>query len=199
MIDYSRLKGEIPNKVYDELLDTCTRFKLTSSLRLAHFLAQCAHESSNFTRVQENLNYSAEGLLKTFKKYFTEESAHYYARNPVAIASLVYANRNGNGDEESQEGWLYRGEGYIQLTGKDNFRGFDKIVPENIEMYPELVGTKYPMLSSGWFWNSRNINNVADIGSSEQDVANVTKKVNGGMKGLHERIVWFNKFYNLLK
>lgn len=199
MIDYSKLHGVIPNKVYDELLEVCTKYKIISSLRLAHFLSQCAHESANFTRTTENLNYSAEGLLKTFKKYFTEESAHEYARNPVAIASRVYANRNGNADEESQEGWLYRGEGYIQLTGKDNFIAFGKTVPENIELNPELVATKYPLLSSAWFWNSRNINNVADIGHSEQDVANVTKKVNGGMNGLHERVVWFDKFYNLLK
>lgn len=199
MIDYSKLNGVIPDKVYTELLDCCTRFRIASPLRLAHFLAQCAHESANFTRTEENLNYSAEGLLKTFKKYFNEESAHYYARNPVAIASLVYANRNGNADEESQEGWLYRGFGYIQLSGKANAAAFDKIVPENILMLPELIATKYPLLSAGWYWDSRRANDTADKGFSEQDIANVTKKVNGGMNGLHERIVWFNKFYNLLK
>jgi putative chitinase len=125
MIDYSKLTKHLPEHVYVQILDVVIKYKINTPLRLAHFLAQCHHESAGFNVVEENLNYSAEGLLRTFKKYFTPEQANEYAHNKVKIASRVYANRMGNGDEASQEGWLYRGRGYIQLTGKDNYAAFN--------------------------------------------------------------------------
>lgn len=197
-VDINVLKGNIPDVVYDQLFDSCTSFKIQTPLRLAHFLAQCSHESAAFTRVEENLNYSAERLLKVFPKYFTRESAEKYAHNNVMIASRVYADRMGNRDETSQDGWKFRGRGYIQLTGKDNYQRFGSKVSENLLTDPDLVATKYPLLSAAWFWDSKNLNELADMGSTENEVATITRKVNGGFNGLEERTKLFNKFYELL-
>lgn len=197
MINYNALKSEIPAAAFDNLEDCSTRFQINTPLRMSHFLAQCAHESGGFQRLTENLNYSAAGLLKTFKKYFNEETAEECAHHPVDIASIVYANRMGNGNEESQEGWLYRGRGYIQLTGRENYQKFDLVVPENIIENPDLVATKYPLLSAAWFWHSRDLNKIADMGATENEIAAITKKINGGMNGIAERTAWFEKFYRV--
>jgi len=197
-IDINVLKGKIPDVVYDQLFDACTFFKIQTPLRLAHFLAQCSHESARFTRVEENLNYSENGLRSTFNKYFTIDQSREYAHNKVKIASRVYANRMGNGDEASQEGWKFRGRGYIQLTGKENYERFGSKVSENLLNEPDLVATKYPLLSAAWFWDSKNLNEIADAGSTENEVALITKKVNGGYHGLEERTILFNKFHELL-
>lgn len=194
MIDYSKLTKHLPEHVYVQILDVVIKYKINTPLRLAHFLSQCHHESAGFKLVEENLNYSAEGLLKTFKKYFTPEQAQEYAHNKVRIASRVYANRMGNGDEASQEGWLYRGRGYIQLTGKDNYAALNDQLPGDIIKNPDLVATSYPMLSAAWFWDHNKINDVADIGFSND----VTKKVNGGLNGWSERFDLFNHFYVIL-
>jgi putative chitinase len=198
MINYTALKSALPAAAFDNLESCATRFQINTPLRMAHFLAQCAHESGGFRRTTENLNYSVDGLLKTFKKYFNEDTAQKYAHHPVAIASHVYANRMGNGDEESQEGWIYRGRGYIQLTGKDNYTAFDLIAPENIVANPDLVATQYPLLSAAWFWDSRKLNQIADQGATENEIAAITKKINGGMNGIAERTEWFYRFYGLL-
>ena len=195
MINIKNVESLIPSTVYDELLDTCPRFGLTTPLRLAHFLSQCHHESAGFTRVEENLNYSAHGLLSTFPKYFDEVSAEGYAHNPGMIGSHVYANRMGNGAEESQEGYTYRGRGFIQITGKDNYSGFGNAVPDDILDSPELVATKYPLFSAGWFWGLNKLNDLADGGADQQNVANVTKRINGGYKGLEERLRLFDRYY----
>ena len=135
-----------------------------------------------------------------FKKYFpTDFKAKEYERKPQKIANLVYGNRMGNGPEASGEGFKYRGRGYIQLTGKVNYAAFDKVVPENILETPDIVATKYPLLSAAWFWNSRKLNELADRGVTELEVAAITKKVNGGTIGLVDRIEHFKKFYNILK
>ncbi len=197
-VDINVLKCDIPDVVFEQLFDACTSFKIQTPLRLAHFLAQCSHESAAFTRVEENLNYSAERLLKVFPKYFTRESAEKYAHNNVMIASRVYADRMGNRDETSQDGWKFRGRGYIQLTGKDNYQRFGSKVSENLLTDPDLVATKYPLLSAAWFWDSKNLNELADMGSTENEVATITRKVNGGFNGLEERTKLFNKFYELL-
>ncbi|MDD5227821.1 MAG: peptidoglycan-binding protein [Methylococcales bacterium] len=197
-LDLNKLVGHIPDVVINQIPDCATEFQINTPLRLAHFLAQCAHESGGFKATQENLNYSAEGLKKTFSKYFPGNLADSYARQPEKIASRVYASRMGNGDEASKEGYKYRGRGYIQLTGKDNYSTFDKSVDDDILNNPDLVSEKYALLSAAWFWNSRSLNSSADKGSSDAVVTEITKKVNGGINGLDERIKNFKKYYALL-
>ena len=197
MIDYSKLRKHLPAEVFDQILDVILLYKIDTPLRLAHFLAQCHHESNGFRVVEENLNYSAKGLLKTFPKYFNEKSAEEYEHNKVRIASRVYANRMGNGDEESQDGWLYRGRGYIQLTGKDNYAAFNDRLPEDIVSNPDLVATKYPMLSAAWFWDKNKINDVIDD-DNEASICDVTKKVNGGLNGLEDRMQLFEHYSDIL-
>ena len=128
-----KLRGHIPDAVIAMIPDTAAKFQINTPLRLAHFLAQCGHESGGFRATQENLNYSAKGLNGIFKKYFpTEAAAAPYARQPQKIASKVYANRMGNGTEASGEGYKFRGRGYIQLTGKDNYTAFGKSIGEDM-------------------------------------------------------------------
>lgn len=199
-MDINKLKGAVPDEVLSQIPSVMEKFQINTPLRLCHFLAQCAHESGNFKAVSENLNYGAKGLLGTFKKYFpTEAKALQYERKPEKIANLVYASRMGNGDEASGDGFKYRGRGYIQLTGKINYESFDKVVEENVTTNPDLVATKYPLLSAAWFWNSRTLNILADKGATDADVTAITKKVNGGTHGLDDRIAKFKKFYGLLK
>lgn len=194
------LKGHVPDSVLKQLDFVKEHFKINTPLRLAHFLSQCAHESGNFKLTKENLNYSAEGLNKTFKKYFpTLESAKGYARKPEKIASKVYANRMGNGDEASKDGFKYLGRGFIQLTGKANYSEFDKSVPEDIISTPELVAIKYPLASAAWFWNKNGLNALADKGASDAVITSITKRINGGTIGLEDRIAHFHKFYSALK
>ena len=195
MIDYSKLTKHLPEHVYVQILDVVIKYQINTPRRLAHFLAQCHHESSGFNVVEENLNYSAEGLIRTFKKYFTPEQANEYAHNKVKIASRVYANRMGNGDEESQEGWLYRGRGYIQLTGKDNYAALNDQLPGDILKNPDLVATRYPMLSAAWFWDHNNINDLCD----NETIEDVTRKVNGGLNGIVDRSRLFYDYLDILK
>lgn len=198
-MDINKLKGHIPDSVITQIPSVMSQYQINTELRLCHFLSQCAHESLNFKATSENLNYSAKALMGTFKKYFpTEDKAKLYERQPEKIANLVYANRMGNGNEASGDGWKYRGRGFIQLTGKVNYQSFDKVVPEDILVTPDLVATKYPLLSAGWYWNSRNINAEADRGDTELIITAVTKLINGGTNGLIDRIELFNKFYSLL-
>jgi len=199
-MDINKLKGHIPDEVLKQLPDTIAKFELNTSLRLAHFLAQAGHESGGFKLVRENINYGAKGLLGVFKKYFpTQAKANLYERNPEKIANLVYGNRMGNGVEASGDGFKFRGRGYIQLTGKDNYKSFDSVVPENIVDNPDLVATKYPLLSAAWFFHKNSIHRIADEGASDATVTRVTKRVNGGTIGLLDRLKHFKKYYNLLK
>jgi putative chitinase len=199
-MDINKLKGAVPDEVLSQIPGVMEKFQINTPLRLCHFLAQCAHESGNFKVVNENLNYGAKGLLGIFKKYFpTEAKAKEYERQPEKIANRVYADRMGNGPESSGDGFKYRGRGYIQLTGKVNYQSFDKVVDENTTDNPDLVATKYPLLSAAWFWNSRTLNILADKGATDADVTAITKKVNGGTHGLDDRIAKFKKFYGLLK
>ena len=198
-MNLAKLKGHVPDSVIAQIQFIQSNYKVNTLLRLSHFLAQCGHESANFRAVKENLNYSAEGLNKTFKKYFpTLESAKDYARQPERIASKVYANRMGNGNEASKDGFKYLGRGFIQLTGKANYLEFDKSVPEDIIANPELVATKYPLASAAWFWNKNGLNEIADKGATDAVVKSITKRVNGGTIGLEDRIQHFNEFYSLL-
>ena len=194
------LKGHIPDAVIAQIPDTAARFNITSPLRLAHFLSQCGHESGGWKAVRENLNYSAKGLQGIFKKYFpTATLAQAYERQPEKIANRVYANRMANGDENSGDGYKYRGRGYIQLTGKDNYKKFDATVPEDITNNPDLVATKYPLASAAFFFNSNKLWSICDQGATPAVVTAVTKRVNGGTIGLPDRIKHFNEYYNLLK
>ena len=230
-MDTTKLTGVIPVSVLTQIPDVMIKFEINTPLRLAHFLAQCAHESANFTLVEENLNYSAEGLLKIFPKYFTAETAALYAHQPIKIASRVYANRMGNGSETFQDGYLYRGRGYIQITGKENYTAFAKSIAspvviavtdatptwqlkqidllakettapttpvEDIVGHPELVATKYPLESGAWFFKSHGLLPICDIGATDDVVTAVTKRVNGGINGLPDRLAQFKKFYPLL-
>ena len=147
----------------------------------------------------EKLNYSAKSLTTTFGKYFPGTLSESYARRPQMIANRVYASRMGNGDEASGDGYTFRGRGYIQLTGKANYVEFDKVVVENILASPNLVATQYPLLSAAWFWNKNNLNAIADKGNSVDIVTAVTKRVNGGINGLPDRIKHFDEYYALLK
>ena len=121
-----------------------------------------------------------------------------YERKPEKIANLVYANRMGNGDKASGDGYRFRGRGYIQLTGKDNYSAFDKTVDENILENPDLVATKYPLASAAWFFHKNGLQKIADEGATDAVVTKVTKKVNGGTIGLPDRIKHFNEYYKLL-
>ena len=155
MID--KLKGHIPDTVIEMISDTAAKFQINTPIRLAHFLAQCGHESGGFRATQENLNYSAKGLNGIFKKYFpTEASAVDYARKPQKIANKVYANRMGNGTEASGDGYKFRGRGALQLTGKSNYEAFSKYLgkPEIIDN-PDLVATEYVFESAIFFFEKK--------------------------------------------
>lgn len=198
-MDLTKLKAHVPEAVLAQIPQVMTTFQINTPLRLCHFLAQCAHESGNFVAVRENLNYGAAGLLRIFKKYFpTEAKAKEYERKAEKIANLVYAGRMGNGPEASGDGYKFRGRGFIQLTGKTNYAAFDKCVAEDILADPDLVASKYPLLSAAWFWDSRKLNAVADKGATDADVTAITKVVNGGTHGLDDRVAKFKKFYAAL-
>lgn len=193
-----KLKGHIPENVIAQIPDTAAKFNITNNLRLAHFLAQCGHESAGFKLVNENLNYSADGLKKIFPKYFPGNLAEGYARNPEKIASKVYGGRMGNGPEATKEGFKFRGRGYIQLTGKENYTNFAKFIGEDTVNNPDLVATKYPLASAAFFFNSNKLWAICDKGATDAVVTEVTKRVNGGTIGLPDRIKHFKEYYQLL-
>jgi putative chitinase len=193
------LKGHIPDAVISQIPDAAKKFNITNPLRLAHFLAQCGHESAGFKAIQENLNYSADGLKKIFPKYFPGNLAEGYAKNPEKIASKVYGSRMGNGDETTKEGFKFRGRGYIQLTGKDNYTKFAKFIGEDTVSNPDLVATKYPLASAAFFFDSNKLWAICDKGADDATVTAVTKRVNGGTIGLPDRIKHFKEYFALLK
>jgi putative chitinase len=188
-----QVKAILPgNKDPEEWMDALNKilpaYRINNKMRVAGFLAQCCHESNNFKVLEENLNYSAEGLNKIFPKYFIKSGrdAAKFAKQPEKIANIVYGGRMGNGDEKSGDGYRYRGRGVIQLTGKDNYTAFgrDANVNRTPEQVIEYLSTKRGALASAaWYWNSRNLNDVADTG----DIVKMTKLVNGGTIGLEDR------------
>jgi len=198
-LNIEKLKGHIPDAVIAQIPETAKKFNITNNLRLAHFLAQCGHESGGFKAVSENLNYSANGLKKIFGKYFPGNLNESYARQPEKIAARVYASRMGNGDETTKEGFKFRGRGYIQLTGKSNYTNFTKFIGEDCISNPDLVATKYPLASAAFFFDSNKLWSICDKGSDDATVTAVTKRVNGGTIGLPDRIKHFKEYYNLLK
>ncbi len=197
MVD--KLQGHLPVAVLSEIPLIMQKFGIENRLRLSHFLAQTAHESGNFKHTVENMNYSADGLLKIFSKYFKDRAtAEMYARKPEMIGSRVYANRMGNGDEASKEGFKFRGRGYIQLTGKDNYKQFSDFIGEDCIANPDLVATKYPLTSAAFFFNKNGIWSLCDKGATKNEIVAVTKRVNGGTIGLDDRIHHFEKIHQLL-
>ncbi len=173
------------------------KFRIATPLRVAQFIAQIGVESASLNATVENLNYSANALLRVFGKYFpTEAMANDYARQPEKIANRVYANRMGNGDEESGDGWRYRGRGLIQLTGKNNYETCGKEIDQPLENTPEIV-TQNPniaVMTACWYWNSRNLNRYAD----RDDVKKITKLINGGYHGFDERKAFLAKAKEVL-
>jgi putative chitinase len=186
---------------YEAMVEQLPQFNITTPKRVAAFVAQCAHESADFTVLTENLNYSADALNKLFGKYFAaagRDSAPYH-RKPEMIANVIYANRMGNGDTASGEGWKFRGRGPIQLTGKSNYWSFASDFfedPETVMNDPDLVTDDIPtaLYSAIWFWNKNNLNKEADAG----DIKAMTKKINGGYIGLEDRIKHYNHAIEVL-
>lgn len=206
-IDLSKLENHLPKFIYDQLPNAIRNGEVTDEQyknRLTHFISQCAHESQNFTRLTENLNYSYEGLLKTFKKYFTPTEAADYAHQPERIANRIYASRMGNGDESSGDGFRFRGRGALQLTGKQNYYDLDNFIHNSNTSYfgvvakPELVATDYALLSATWFFDKNNIWQECDYGGDDNRIKVITRMINGGIKGLDERIKLFRKFEQIL-
>lgn len=195
----ANLASKLPAAASKYMLEVVTRYNITQPLRLAHFMAQIAHESGNFQFVAENLNYSADSLLKVFPKYFKDKAtADKYARNPEMIGSRVYGSRMGNGDEASKEGFKFRGRGYLQLTGKDNYKAFSDFIKEDCVANPDLVSTKYPMDSAIWFFDKNKLWDICDKGAGDDIVTLVRKRVNGGTIGLQDTISKFKTYHALL-
>jgi putative chitinase len=197
----SQLKQMVPGithvdhwiEAFDQLLPD---YEINTPKRIAAFIAQCAHESGGFRFLKENLNYKAESLMKTFPKYFSDrDTANAYAKQPVKIANRVYANRMGNGDEASGDGYKYCGRGLIQLTGKSNYSWFAaslEISPDEASAYLETF--EGAAQSACWFWESNNLNVEADAG----DIKKMTKKINGGYIGLDDRIKHYEHALHIL-
>ena len=171
---------------YEALEQLLPDYDINTPARVAHFVAQCAHESNNFLFIKENLNYKAVSLRKTFPKYFpTDEIAAQYALKPERIANRVYASRMGNGDEASGDGWRYCGRGLIQLTGKDNYTFFAGSLDIPVEQAAEYLSTfEGAAQSACFFWEQNNLNRFADA----NDVKGITRAINGGYIGLEDRI-----------
>ena len=174
------------------LNEAMDRFDISSSERMAAFLAQIAHESGQLTRLSENLTYSAQRLMQVWPKRFPSmEKARQYERNPEKLANNVYAKRLGNGDEASGDGWRYRGRGLIQLTGRDNYRAAAQGIDLPLEDDPDLLLQPGPAaLSAAWFWKSHGLNELADASA---DFSTITKRINGGTVGLNERVAFWEK------
>jgi putative chitinase len=193
MLTLSQLKQLLPKNPYVEhwhhaLEQLFPDYDITTPKRMAAFIAQCSHESGGFMVLKENLNYKAATLRKIFPKYFpNDQIAQEYASKPnkqVAIASRVYANRMGNGDEASQEGWKFCGRGLIQLTGKSNYQAFADSLEMDINDVPEYLATfEGAAQSACWFWETNKLNQWADAG----DILTLTKRINGGTIGLEDR------------
>ena len=167
-----------------------TEFEINTPARRAMFLAQCCHESGHFRAVSENLNYKAESLARVFPKYFKDVDPNDYAKQPEKIANRVYASRMGNGDEESGDGYRFRGRGLIQLTGKSNYTACSEDLEVDLLENPDYLTTpEGAARSAAWFWNANDLNKYADA----DDIVGCTKRVNGGTIGLEERTELYNE------
>ena len=212
MIAVEKLSLVLPSSLVFEMQGCLERFEINTALRSSHFIAQIKHESGDFKRVEENLNYkSAERLAQIFRADFDAdkdkvidpeeiEFAKKYVGQPERIANFVYANQNGNGNEASGDGWRFRGRGYMQTTGRANYRALALAMnDETIMLKPEILATpKYACLSAGYFWGARKLNALADQGNTVEIVKAITKIINGGYNGLEDRIHHFGEIYTHL-
>ena len=189
------------NNTLKGLNDCLIMFNINTPLRVNHFLSQILHESGELTVLKENLLYSAKGLMTTFKKYFpTLESTNGYVKNQAKIANKVYANRMGNGDEASGDGFKFRGRGTLQTTGHDNYKSLSDYTKIDFVKNPELLETlQYAFMSAGYFWYKNNLNTIADKGNTDEIITAVRKRVNGGTNGLLDTISKFRKCEKIIK
>lgn len=173
------------DKFAEPLEKAMEKFEINTTKRQSAFLAQIAHESASLSRVEENLNYSVTGLITIFPRYFrTAADAEVYARKPQKIANRVYANRMGNGNEASGDGWRYRGKGPIQITGKDNHKVIGDALDYDFVAKPDdLLLPGAGAMSAAWFWKKNGLNELADAGNFEK----ITKRINGGLTGIEDR------------
>jgi putative chitinase len=180
----------------DPLNETFERYKINTPLRQAAFIGQCGHECANFKILEENLNYRAETLIRIWPKRFpTLEFAKQYEKNPKKIANSVYANRMGNRDEASGDGYRFRGRGCLQTTGSANYYHAGQALGVDLIMEPDLLSTpKYAALAAGFFWDTHKLNQLADV----RDYVAMTKKINGGTIGLQDRIKHINHAFDIL-
>lgn len=193
------LLTKLPKRVLDELPSIINKYQIDTPLRMSHFLSQCHHESGGFKSTTENMKYSSARLLQVFPKHFKSlDDTKGYAMHPERIGNKVYANRLGNGNESSGDGYKYRGRGYIQVTGKNKYIILDKMLNEDIVSNPDLIALKYPLFSAAWFWDSVKLNSIADKGATMEICEQVTKKVNGGKLGLLARYKMLVYYYELL-
>lgn len=195
-LDEILLDNVYVNDWYNSLSEYLPQHDITTPERIAAFISQCSHESANFTRLTENLNYRWESLRRVFPKYFPNDKiAKQYEKNQKAIASRVYANRMGNGTEASGEGWAYKGRGLIQLTGKSNYQAFANFAGISLAETPAfLETTDGAVLSACWYWETNSLNRYADV----SDIKGLTKAINGGYNGLDDRIEKFNKVMEII-
>lgn len=175
---------------FNELNELLPVFGINTVARVAAFVAQTAHESGGYKALTENLNYSGDALCRVWPKHFNADNKDHYNRNPEAIANRAYRNRMGNGDEETGDGWAYRGRGLIQLTGKDNYSKFAEYAGMAVEDAPAYIETPRGAVHSAcWFWYVNDLNTYADAG----DFTGMTKRINGGTIGLDDRIKHYNE------
>jgi putative chitinase len=202
-LSLDQLKQIVPGNPYIEhwheaLCEVLPDYDIDTPQRIAAFLAQCAHESGGFKAIKENLNYRPATLVTLFKKYFDLETATRYCAMPdkqAAIANRIYANRMGNGPEESGDGYRYCGRGLIQLTGKDNYTRYAASTEQTVEEASEHLTTfEGCVQSAAWFWEANNLNQWADAG----DILKMTKIINGGTIGLEDRIKHYNHALHVL-
>ena len=204
MLTLTQLQRIVPNNPYvnkwhEVLSKLLPEYNINTPKRISAFLSQCVHESGEFTILVENLNYTLPTLRKVFPKYFpTDNVALLYINKPnkqEAIANRVYANRMGNGDEASGDGFRYRGRGLIQITGKNNYQAFADSVETDISMIPDYLETfEGAVQSACWFWESNNLNRFADVG----DIVGLSKAINGGLNGLDSRLALYKKVSQII-
>ena len=197
-LDLQKLKGIVP----DEVISTLNNLHLFTAepeyLHVVHFLAQAHHESAGWTRKDENLNYSAAGLKRVFHKYFKDSEFSTYAKKPKAIANRVYANRMGNGDETSGDGWKHRGLGWIQSTGKTNHKRFGDWIGKDIVNNPELIEMQYPTEASLFFFTDNDIWDITEKGTTDNVIREVTRIINPALRGLTARLTLFRYYQKVL-
>jgi putative chitinase len=198
--EFQKKIGAVPDDVFgkETMVKTASYYKLSKE-QVSHFFAQVSHETGGFSLFTENLNYSADGLIKIFKKYFpTRILANGYARQPEKIANRVYANRMGNGPETSGDGYKYRGRGALQLTGKSNYVSFSRYVENpNIVSSPDLVATMYAFESALYFFEKNKLWSLCNYVSDDSVLA-LTKRINGGTNGLSHRLELTKKYYAII-